>query len=148
MEQSTHRTVAMVKYYYQQSRQRRIAKEVADIAKRRYNRCRLRLYCLPDFIRIGRTDTQEALHIEIIPASNEISMTCIQLNIQQTTFGINVPTGLLTEPMVDPQHNLIKGRGGAMFKENCLIKSSDKSYIIIDPSKKVERLGSKFPVPV
>ena len=49
---------------------------------------------------------------------------------------------------VDPQRNLIKGRGGAMFKEKLLIRSSRKTFIIIDPSKRVNQLGNKFPIPV
>ena len=49
---------------------------------------------------------------------------------------------------VDPDHNLIKGRGGAMFKEKLLIRSSGKTFIIVDPSKLVNLLGSKFPIPV
>ena len=75
---------------------------------------------------------QESLHIEIIPASAEISMTCIQLGLPQTTLW----------------NNLIKGRGGAMFKEKLLIKSSGKTYIIVDESKLVSKLGSKYPIPV
>ena len=61
----------------------RIAKEVADIAKNgdiigagSGSTVYLTLFALAERIR------KEALHIEIIPASNEISMTCIQLNIQ------------------------------------------------------------------
>ena len=35
-----------------------------------------------------------------------------------------------------------------MFKEKLLIRSSRKTFIIIDPSKRVNQLGSKFPIPV
>ena len=49
---------------------------------------------------------------------------------------------------VDSHFNLIKGRGGAMFKEKLLISSSPQTYILVDPSKKVERLGAKFPIPI
>ena len=35
-----------------------------------------------------------------------------------------------------------------MFKEKLLIRSSRKTFIIIDSGKRVDRLGSKFPVPV
>ena len=76
---------------------------------------------------LARRIREEHLHIEVIPASQEISMTCIQLG---------------------PQQNLIKGRGGAMFKEKLLIRSSRKTFIIIDPSKRVNQLGNKFSIPV
>lgn len=92
---------------------------------------------------------REALRIEIIPASDEISMTCIQCGIPQTTLWNKHPHWSFDgADEVDPQHNLVKGRGGAMFKEKLLIKSSEKSYIIIDKSKVVSRLGKNFPIPV
>ena len=92
---------------------------------------------------------QESLHIEIIPASAEISMTCIQLGLPQITLWNKRPDWTFDgADEVDPQNNLIKGRGGAMFKEKLLIKSSGKTYIIIDESKLVSKLGSKYPIPV
>ena len=92
---------------------------------------------------------EEHLHLEVIPASQEISMTCIQLGIPQTTLWDKRPDWTFDgADEVDPDRNLIKGRGGAMFKEKLLIRSSRKTFIIIDPGKRVDRLGSKFPVPV
>lgn len=46
---------------------------------------------------LARRIREEHLRIEVIPASKEISMTCIQLGIPQTTLWNNVPTGLSTE---------------------------------------------------
>lgn len=92
---------------------------------------------------------QESLHIEIIPASAEISMTCIQLGLPQTTLWNKRPDWTFDgADEVDPHNNLIKRRGGAMFKEKLLIKSSGKTYIIVDESKLVSKLGSKYPIPV
>lgn len=98
---------------------------------------------------LARRIREEHLHIEVIPASKEISITCIQLGIPQTTLWNKRPDWTFDgADEVDPQQNLIKGRGGAMFKEKLLIRSSRKTFIIIDPGKRVDRLGSKFPVPV
>ena len=92
---------------------------------------------------------EEHLPLEVVPASQEISMTCIQLGIPQTTLWNKRPDWTFDgADEVDPQQNLIKGRGGAMFKEKLLIRSSRKTFIIIDSGKRVDRLGSKFPVPV
>lgn len=92
---------------------------------------------------------EERLHIEIIPASKETSMTCIQLEIPQTTLWSKHPDWTFDgADEVDPAHNLIKGRGGAMFKEKLLIRSSNKTFIIVDASKLVDPLGSKFPIPI
>lgn len=76
-------------------------------------------------------------------------MACIQLGLPQTTLWNKRPDWTFDgADEVDPQNNLIKGRGGAMFKEKLLIKSSGKTYIIIDESKLVSKLGSKYPIPV
>lgn len=61
---------------------------------------------------------EEHLYLEVIPASQEISMTCIQLGIPQTTLWDKRPDWTFDgADEVDPDRNLIKGRGGAMFKE-------------------------------
>ena len=48
----------------------------------------------------------------------------------------------------DPQKRLIKGRGAAMVREKHLVHLSDKFIVLVDPSKRVDRLGTNFPVPV
>jgi len=91
----------------------------------------------------------EGLHIQVIPSSLEISMTCMQLGIPQTTLLDKKPDWTFDgADEVDAARNLIKGRGGAMFKEKLLICNSTETYIIVDESKFVDRLGSKFPVPI
>ena len=70
-------------------------------------------------------------------------MACIQLGLPQTTLWNKRPDWTFDgADEVDPQNNLIKGRGGAMFKEKLLIKSSGKTYFIIDVSSRVCKLGS------
>ncbi len=48
----------------------------------------------------------------------------------------------------DPQKRLIKGRGAAMVREKHLVHLSSRFLVLVDPSKRVERLGTHFPVPV
>ena len=61
---------------------------------------------------LSRRIREEYLHIEVIPASQEISMTCIQLGIPQTTLWNNRPNWTFDgADEVDPQQHLIKGRG-------------------------------------
>ena len=79
----------------------------------------LTLFALAERIR------KESLHIEVIPASAEISMTCIQLGIPQTTLWNKRPDWVFDgADEVDPEKSLIKGRGGAMFKEKLLHATS------------------------
>jgi len=98
---------------------------------------------------IGARLKEERISCIAIPTSLEVAFTCSALAI---------PTASLIEAKpdwafdgadeVDPQGNLIKGRGGAMFREKLLIDSSAITYILVDQSKLVSRLGEKFPVPI
>jgi ribose 5-phosphate isomerase A len=91
----------------------------------------------------------EQLNIKAIPTSIEISMACANLGIPLTNLFENKPDWLFDgADEVDPNHNLIKGRGGALFKEKLLISSSPVNYIIVDDSKLVKKLGTNFPVPI
>ena len=99
--------------------------------------------------RIAERIRTERLSILAIPTSLEIRMTCAQLGIPVTSLFSHKPDWTFDgADEVDSHFNLIKGRGGAMFKEKLLISSSPQTYILVDPSKKVERLGAKFPIPV
>lgn len=91
----------------------------------------------------------EQLHIHAIPTSQEIKMACAKLGIPLTSLLEHKPNWTFDgADEIDPNHNMIKGRGGAMFKEKLLISSSPQTFIIADPSKVVSKLGSRFPVPV
>lgn len=91
----------------------------------------------------------EGLNIKAIPTSIEISLFCAKLGIPLTSLFEHKPDWCFDgADEVDPDKSLIKGRGGALFKEKLLISSSPISYIIVDDSKLVNKLGSKFPVPV
>ncbi|HZY35824.1 MAG TPA: ribose 5-phosphate isomerase A [Mucilaginibacter sp.] len=91
----------------------------------------------------------EKLNIKAIATSIELSMACSKLGVQLTTLFENRPDWLFDgADEVDPKRSLIKGRGGAMFKEKLMMASSAKNYIIIDETKLVDKLCTKFPVPI
>lgn len=92
---------------------------------------------------------REKLRLTVVTASYESTMICTRLGIPQTTLWEQRPDWAMDgADEVDPRYNLIKGRGGALFKEKLLMSCSDRTYIIVDESKLVERLGRKFPVPI
>jgi len=98
---------------------------------------------------IAKRVKEEQLHILAIPTSVEIKIACSQFNIPVTTLLEHKPDWTFDgADEIDSDLNIIKGRGGAMFKEKLLIYSSPKTYILADPSKMVEKLGSRFPVPI
>lgn len=98
---------------------------------------------------IAEKTKKDKLKIEVIPSSQEVSMTCIQLDIPQISLLNKKPDWTFDgADEVDENNNLIKGRGGALFKEKLLISNSTETYIVVDKSKFVNELGEKFPIPV
>lgn len=88
-------------------------------------------------------------NIKVIPTSLEISIACKALGLPLTSLLQHKPDWLFDgADEVDPTHNLIKGRGGAMFQEKLLMRSSNENFIIIDQSKMVRQLGERFPIPI
>ena len=49
---------------------------------------------------------------------------------------------------VDPARRLIKGAGGALLREKIVAAASRRLVIVVDRSKLVDRLGTRYPVPV
>jgi len=49
---------------------------------------------------------------------------------------------------VDPQGNLIKGMGGALLWEKIVATAARQVVILVDMRKRVERLGTRTPLPV
>jgi len=49
---------------------------------------------------------------------------------------------------IDPQLNLVKGRGGALLYEKLVARQADRLIIIASAEKLVDRLGTRLPLPV
>lgn len=91
----------------------------------------------------------ENISIKVIPTSLEISFMCCSFGIPITNLTSNRPDWIFDgADEVDESLNLIKGRGGAMFKEKLLFHSTDKIFVLVDKSKLVKKLCSNFPIPV
>jgi ribose 5-phosphate isomerase A len=98
---------------------------------------------------IGRRVQTEGLHIRVIPSSYETEIAATSLNLPLARLGHAVPTlSVDGADEVDPAGRVLKGRGGAMFREKLLWSTSTRMFLAIDPSKHVERLGTRFPLPV
>jgi ribose 5-phosphate isomerase A len=101
---------------------------------------------------IARRIRTDGLTVRAVPTSTEVALACAALGI---------PTAPLPEARpdwgfdgADEVHErngvvrLIKGRGGAMFREKLVMASQERTLILVDRSKLVDRLGSRFPIPV
>jgi ribose 5-phosphate isomerase A len=49
---------------------------------------------------------------------------------------------------VDPALDLIKGLGGALLREKVVVTAAARFVVLVDETKKVDRLGRKAPLPV
>lgn len=98
---------------------------------------------------IAKKIKEENLSIVGIPTSYEIKLLCENLGIPTTTFSERRPDWSYDgADEVSKENWLIKGRGGAMFKEKLNIASSKISYILVDDSKFVDNICDKFAIPV
>ncbi len=91
----------------------------------------------------------EKLSCLAIPTSAEVEMICATLSIPTTTLIADRPDWAFDgADEVDPKGDVLKGRGGAMFREKMVFRSAARRYILVDSSKLVPTLGQKFPIPV
>lgn len=98
---------------------------------------------------IAKKMKEENLHITAIPTSYEVKMLCENLRIPTTTLAVSKPDWAYDGADEVTRNNwLVKGRGGAMYKEKLNIASSEVTYILVDNSKMVEHICDKFPIPI
>lgn len=98
---------------------------------------------------IAKRMKEENLNIIGIPTSYEINMLCNQLGIPTTNLMSKKPDWSFDgADEVNDKNWLVKGRGGAMYREKLNIASSEVSYILVDASKFVDNICDKFPIPV
>ncbi len=86
----------------------------------------------------------------VVPSSYQAYQLAIQYQIPLTNLDIN-PELVMTidgADEVDRNLNLTKGGGGALFQEKVVASASEKLIIIVDESKLVDRLASKFMIPI
>lgn len=98
---------------------------------------------------IGEKIKKEGIKIKAIPTSLEMKILCGYLSIPTTSLLENKPDWSFDgADEVDNNKWILKGRGGAMFKEKLNIVNSPITYILVDKTKKVDKLCTKFKVPI
>ncbi len=85
-----------------------------------------------------------------IPTSRASEVEAITAGIPLTTLGDQPVVDLTIDGAdeVDPQLDLVKGAGGAQWREKIVAQASVREVIVADASKPVPVLGTRFPVPV
>jgi ribose 5-phosphate isomerase A len=98
---------------------------------------------------VGRRAAEENLRIRVTTASLETEAAAVTLGLPLIPLGAVDPDwGVDGADEVDPDNRLLKGRGGALFKEKILWRTARQMYLAVDSSKYVQRLGQGFPVPI
>src|SRR5690606_22025469 len=91
---------------------------------------------------------QQGLKVEGIPSSNQTEQWAKEFGVPLTDFSqvdyLDVTIDGADE--VDENLNLIKGGGGALFREKVIAEAAKKFVIIDDQSKVVTQLGA-YPLP-
>lgn len=88
--------------------------------------------------------------IVAIPTSERTKQQALQLGIPLATLDTHphVDVAIDGADAVDPALNLVKGGGGAHFREKIVEAAAKKFIVIVDDSKLCRGLGPSFPVPV
>ena len=100
-------------------------------------------------VEIGKRVLNVNLKIKAVPTSREIEDVCNQYKIEVTKLcDCNIDWAFDGADEVDENNNLLKGMGRAMFREKLNILSSPLTYILVDKTKFVKKLGEKHPVQI
>lgn len=101
---------------------------------------------------IGERVAREGISITCVPTSVEVAQVCAAAGLATAGLAEIRPEwgfdGADEVHDTDDVVRLIKGRGGAMFREKLVMASQATTLILVDRSKLVERLGERFAVPV
>jgi ribose 5-phosphate isomerase A len=100
--------------------------------------------------KLGEKIESGEVDVSVVPSSYQAYQLAVEFNIPLTNLDID-PELLLTidgADEVDKKLNLTKGGGGALFQEKVVASASKKFVIIVDESKLVEKLASKFQIPI
>lgn len=98
----------------------------------------------------ARRERGEIPDIVGVPTSTDTREHATRLGIPLTTIGEQPRLDLTLDGAdeVDPSLELIKGLGGALLWEKIVAAATTRVVIVVDESKRVDRLGTRSPLPV
>jgi ribose 5-phosphate isomerase A len=99
---------------------------------------------------LARRQQQENLQTQVVASSvvstikaQQLGLTlCGMEHIRQWEVYVDGADEVMTDL------TLLKGRGADLVREKLLAKASRAFWVLIDQSKKVERIGQNFPIPI
>ena len=99
---------------------------------------------LADYVKKGH------LQIEIVPSSLQIQMVAEEVGLEVLTGNrfSKIDVTIDGADQIDKLSNLIKGGGGALFRERVLMAEARRTIILADESKFSENLDKPVPIEV
>lgn len=99
---------------------------------------------------LGERARSEGLDIRCVPTSVASARLGEEVGLSVCSLEDNPAVDLTIDGAdeFDPGLDLIKGLGGALLREKIVAGASAREVIIVDASKRVERLGTRSPLPV
>ncbi|MFN3621403.1 MAG: ribose 5-phosphate isomerase A [Nitrososphaerales archaeon] len=96
------------------------------------------------------SETEVSKTITVIPSSMQIEAVALEAGLKVGGPQIIKELEWVFDgaDQVDKRLNLIKGGGGALFKERILISAAKNCVIMVDENKVVERLNKPLPIEV
>lgn len=93
---------------------------------------------------------QENLQIQVVASSvvSTIKAQQVGLNLRSLEHIRQLDVYVDGADEVSPELVLLKGRGADLVREKLLAKASRTFWVLIDQTKKVERIGQNFPIPI
>jgi ribose 5-phosphate isomerase A len=105
--------------------------------------------CYLTIVEIARRVGDENIRCKLVPTSHETEHACFALGLSTASLVECRPDWLFDgADEIDPAGNLLKGRGGALYREKLAFAVCPRRVIAADQSKFVPKLGTRFPVPV
>lgn len=86
--------------------------------------------------------------VRVVPTSEQAHNLARGIDLQIIKDPDHIDIAVDGADQVDPNLNLIKGRGGAMVQEKIVDYGADRFFVVVDDSKMVKKLGGEKPVPV
>jgi len=88
--------------------------------------------------------------VRAVPTSEDTASRCRALGVPLTTLDEHPRLALAIDGAdeIGPRLDLIKGLGGALFREKLVALAARRFVVIADASKRVRKLGTRAPVPV
>lgn len=99
---------------------------------------------------LGKKISAGDVDIRVVPSSYQAYQLALEYKIPLTNLDLDPILELTVDGAdeVDKNLNLTKGGGGALFQEKVVASASKKLVIIVDESKLVDNLATRFEIPI